>query len=186
MFPAATLFLDVCVQRELWIGGSWPLVGAEAAQNVLRLLEIAGPSAVRRGRVLCRHGPDGYVAAAGAPVHGLDQEAGVLPDGAPPIAVGGEVVESGCGMAPDQGAHAGSFLRMTSGIRDAVVFGAGIEHGIAHVAAALLRRRIRTHLAIDASGTADEVAAQVVVGALKRRGADVATVDVIARLLRRP
>lgn len=178
------MFVGVCVQRELWIGGSWPIMGMEAARNGARLLEIATASAVRRGSVRCRHDADGYVAAVSAPPHCRDRDALALPDGIPPLGAGDEVVESGCGVAPDLGVHSGAFLRMTSGIRDAVVFGAGIEHGIAHVASALLRRRIRTHLAIDAAGTADEVAAQVVVGELKRRGADVATVDVVARLLR--
>jgi hypothetical protein len=48
---------------------------------------------------------------------------------------------------------------------------------------ALLARRIRTHVALDASGAADEIAAQLVIADWKRRGVDVTTVAMVERML---
>ena len=70
-------------------------------------------------------------------------------------------------------------------MRDAVVFGAGIEGGLDQAIRALLRRRIRTHVALDAAGAADDTAAQLVVAEWKRRGVDGTTVAMIARMLQR-
>jgi hypothetical protein len=182
MFPAATLFLDVCAQWELWPGGTWPIVTVEVARMVARMFDLAAISPVRRGSVRCRHDDGGEAAAAGSLPHCRGPGASLLPldRAVRPVDC---VVESGCAVAPDQGRHAPSFRRMTAGIRDAVVFGAGLEYGIAHATRAFLRSRIRTHLVIDAAGAADEVAAQLVVADLKRQGADVVTVDVVVRLL---
>jgi len=185
MFPAATLFLEVCVQRELWPGGSWPLVDSEAERRVVRVLELAAGSPVRYGSIRCRHGADGYAAAIGAAPHAEGPQATERPAGVPPIPDDAYVMDSGCGLAPDEGVHAEVFRRMTAGIRDAVVFGAGAEYGIARAIGALLRRRIRTHLVLDAAGVGEDVAAQLVVAALKRRGLDVLTSDVVARWVSR-
>ncbi len=72
---------------------------------------------------------------------------------------------------------------MIAGVRDAVVFGAGVEYGLDLAIAALLRRRVRTHVVLDAVGAADESAAQLVVARWKRAGADGLTVAVVERLL---
>lgn len=182
MFPRATLFLDVCVQRELWPGGPWPLVTSDVGRNVVRLCALAGALPVRRGSILCRHDDDGAVAAPGSPAHACGSGALARPEGCVLV---GEAVESGCGVAPDDAALGPAFGRLTAGIRDAVVFGAGIEYGLALAMAALLRGRVRTHLVLDAAGAADEIAAQLVIADFKRRGVDVMTVDMVARLLRR-
>src|SRR6185369_15393023 len=93
---------------------------------------------------------------------------------------------SGCTSAiDDDGAWRAAFDHLTAGIRDAVVFGAGIEYALAHTVDALLRRRIRTHVALDAAAAADDAEAQRVVATWKRRGVDGATVATIARLLTR-
>jgi hypothetical protein len=93
-------------------------------------------------------------------------------------------VDSGCGHLPDGTPRcASAFEHFTAGIRDVVVFGAGVEHGLERVVDTLLRRRIRIHVALDAVGAADEVLAQGVVARWKRRSVDGATVDTIHRLL---
>ncbi len=95
-------------------------------------------------------------------------------------------VASGCGADPDHApARAEALGFLTSGVRDAVVFGAGVEAGLAHAVDLLLRRRIRTHVALDAVGAIDPIAAQQTIGGWKRRGVDGATVDTIERLLSR-
>ncbi len=205
MFPGATLFLDVCVQEELWPSGSWPLVDAEQAANVELLFGLARAWPIRQGGVMCRHTPDGLTASVGMPPHCGEAEtwsarpAACAPasplrlvgsadaDAGESLARGTAVyLDSGCATAPDgSAAHARAFALLTAGIRDAVVFGAGIEHGMARVIDALLSRRIRTHVAIDAAGAGDQVRAQVVVGEWKRRGIDVTTVAMIDRLLQR-
>lgn len=97
-----------------------------------------------------------------------------------------DYVASGCAAPPDM---APLFLRVfdhvTAGVRDAVVFGAGIEHGVDRAVAALLRRRIRTHVALDAAGSATPEHAQEVVATWKRRMVDVTTTAMIERLLAR-
>ncbi len=63
------------------------------------------------------------------------------------------------------------------------MFGAGVEYGLAQTVDALLRRRIRTHVVLDAIAAVDEADAQGVIAVWKRRGVDAVTVDVVARLL---
>ncbi len=93
-------------------------------------------------------------------------------------------LDSGCHLAPDEGTERRqSFLHLTAGVRDAVVFGAGIEYGLDRAVDALLRHRVRTHVVLDAMGTADEVVAQTIVARWKRRGVDGLTVGVLTRLL---
>ena len=204
MHPSATLFLDVCVQPDLWPDGVWPLVRNEEARNVARLFAIAGELELRQGGVVCRHLPAGSESVTGAPPHcrsvqsGHDRPAGCTPNF--PMQVWTEdaeehckmrfdrvhavYVDSGCGRSPDGSPrYASAFEHLTAGIRDVIVFGAGVEHGLDRVVAALLRRRIRTHVALDAVGAADEVLAQGVVARWKRRSVDGATVDTIHRLL---
>lgn len=184
MFPAATLFLDVCVQRDLWLAGRWPLVDLRAGQNVARLLAIAASTEVRRGGVLCRHDAQGGAPAApGVPTHGTTPESWLEPVGFQLRDSASIFVESGCGQPLDDPSHCAAFQRLTAGVRDAVVFGAGLEYGVAFAVEALLRRRIRTHLVIDAAVPADEVVAQLLIARWKRRGVDVVTVDVAERLL---
>ena len=74
---------------------------------------------------------------------------------------------------------------LTAGIRDAVVFGAGLEHGIDRAVDALLRRRIRTHVVLDAAASADPDQAQRIIAGWKRRGVDGATAATVLRLLAR-
>jgi hypothetical protein len=95
-------------------------------------------------------------------------------------------VDGGCGQGPDDGpGRTRVFEHLTAGVRDAVVFGAGVEHGLSRAVDALLRRRIRTHVALDAVGTADEVLAQACVAGWKRRAVDGVTVEIVERMLRR-
>ena len=184
MHPAATLFVDVCVQRDFWPDGAWPLVSAADAERIARLCALAAELGIRRHGVVCLHGPEGAAfGAVGAPPHclvgspGVDRPDGVaLPAPGPPTDSA-----SGCGAAPDVVARA--FDRATAGIRDAVVFGAGVEFGVARTVDALVRRRIRTHVALDAVAAADADLAQQVVATWKRRGVDGATVATIERLL---
>ncbi len=97
-----------------------------------------------------------------------------------------EYLAVGCRDAPDAPPL---FLRIfdhvAAGIRDAVVLGAGIEHGIDRAVDALVRRRIRTHVALDASGSRTPEGAQQVIAAWKRRTVDVTTTAMIERLLTR-
>jgi hypothetical protein len=97
-----------------------------------------------------------------------------------------DYVGSGCGLPPDASATLARVVdHVTAGVRDAVVFGAGIEHAITLGVDALLRRRIRTHVAIDAAGTAAAEEAQRVIASWKRRMVDVTTTAMVARLLGR-
>jgi hypothetical protein len=205
MHPGATLFLDCCVQEELWPDGSWPLVSASQAANVERLFALAREAAIRQGGLVCRHTPNGTPTHPGAPVHcGEDVTWSVRPPGCEPVLpiviarceapadglrldrTSALYLDSGCGAPPDAApAHARAFAHLTAGVRDTVVFGAGIEHALARVIEPLLARRIRTHVALDASGAADEVAAQLVVADWKRRGVDVTTVAMVERMLLR-
>lgn len=204
MHPSATLFLDVCVQPDLWWNGVWPLVRSEEAGNIARLFAIAGELELRQGGIVCRHLPAGSEPVIGVPPHcwraqsGYDRPAGCTP--ILPMQVWTEEAEglddmrldrmhavyvaSGCSHRPDETPwYASVFEHLTAGIRDVVVFGAGVEHGLDRVVDALLQRRIRTHAALDAIGAADEVLAQGVVSRWKRRSVDGATVDTIQRLL---
>jgi hypothetical protein len=207
MHPAATLFLDVAVQSDLWPDGSSPLMRPEEARNALALFALAKGLDVRQGGVVCRHDASSDARPAIAmPPHCTGHDAGrVRPEGGTPalpmwIATADAAsttgmpldrshaiyVDSGCGMAPDETPErARAFTHLVSGIRDAVVFGAGVEHGLDEVVDALLRRRVRVHVALDAVGAVDEVAAQEVVASWKRRGVDGTTVAMIARALQR-
>lgn len=186
MHPAATLFLDVCVQRDLWPDGAWPLVSLAEAQQIARLLTLATELDIRQGAIVCAHGCGRPAAVAGAPRHctvdlpGCDRPADIeLHRRSDAIDVA-----SGCNASPNDAADtARAFERLTAGIRDAVVFGAGVEHGMARAVDALLRRRIRTHVALDAAGGADADVAQRIVAGWKRRGVDGATVATLRRLL---
>jgi hypothetical protein len=208
MHPGATLFVDVAVQVDLWPDGSSPIMQPEQARNAVALFELARDLGVRQGGLVCRHdgGPSAAPAAPGLPPHCAGPDAGRRrPHGAIPVlpmwittvdqTPGTEMpddrrhavyVDSGCGADPDATPERKrAFTHLTSGIRDAVVFGAGVEHGLDRAVDALLRRRVRVHVALDAAGAADEVAAQIVVAAWKRRGVDGTTVAMIARALRR-
>jgi len=199
MHASAALFVDVCVQLDLWPGGSWPLVTPEEARNVARLFAFAAERTIRQGGVICRHA-EGDHGVASTPPHcrgeswTYDRPPGCGPY--LPMEVCDEVrdapldrthatyVASGCACAPDEAGHAKrAFEHTTAGIRDAVVFGAGIEHGLDRTVEALLRRRIRVHVPLDAAGAADADAAQAVVARWKRRGVDGTTVAMVERLL---
>jgi hypothetical protein len=196
------LFLDVCVQSELGPDGTWPLVTVEECHNVTRLFALGRALGIRQGGVVCQHGPDGDAAIAESPPHGLDRATGLSrpQDCVPrlPIQVWPAramearptldrehaiYVSSGCSADPDAGPHTAAFMHLTSGIRDAVVFGGGVEYGLDRAVRALLRRRIRVHVALDAAGAADASRAQTIVAEWKRRGVDGATVAMIHRLL---
>jgi hypothetical protein len=198
VFPGSTLFLDVGSQRDLWPGGAWPLIDAEGAAAAETLCTLGRTLGVRQGGVLCRHsGAVGDLPAhclrdtsgaarvpgsePGLPVRIIDPDARVEGlDRAQAVYVG-----SGCGAPVDAtSATRAAFDHLTAGVRDAVVFGAGIELGIAHAVEALLQRRIRTHLVLDASGAADPGRAQELMAGWKRRLLDVTTAATIARLLR--
>ena len=184
MFPAATLVVDVCVQVDFWPGGAWPLVDAQVAENVTRLFGAVATLPVRRGGVACRHERQpGSSVDVRAPLHCEVARA----MGRPPEILARDptehVFETGCGLSLDNPPHRARFLDLVAGIRDAVVFGAGLEYGVAHVVEALLGRRVRTHLVIDAIGSASDVDAQVMMARWKRRGVDVVTVQGVERLL---
>lgn len=206
MHPAATLFVDVCVQPDLWCGGTWPLVTSAQARGVADLFVLAGDLDLRQGGIVCRHAPESEFSMQGSSLHCLQPGAGherppacvprlpiqvwegvELTDEGPPLDREHALyLDSGCGLAPDGDVgHARAFNHLTAGVRDAVVFGAGIEGGLDQAVRALLRRRIRVHVALDAAGTADERAAQLIVADWKRRGVDGTTVGMIERMLRR-
>ena len=99
---------------------------------------------------------------------------------------GADYVASGCAAPPDVAPLLlRVFEHVTAGVNDAIVFGAGIEHGVERAVDALLRRRIRTHVAIDAAGSATAEGAQQVIARWKRRFVDVTTTAMIERLLTR-
>jgi hypothetical protein len=202
MHPVATLFFDVCVQRDLWPDGVWPLLGPDQARNVARLFCLAEDLGVRQGGIVCSHGIGGTNAPSALPVHcGAFDAAEQRADGCRPTLplqvwrsnpTGASslerdratYVDSGCHLAPDDGPERErAFRHVTAGVRDAIVFGAGIEYGIDRTVDALLRHRIRTHVVLDAMGAADEILAQIIVADWKRRGVDGVTVEVVARLL---
>jgi hypothetical protein len=198
MHAGSTLFLDVCVQRDLTAGGSWPLLAPADERQIHALFGCATSLGIRQGGIMCLHRD----APHGVPAHCLADGAGgerlampALPvmtiDPAADVArtldrAHALYVASGCGQAPEATAvGAGAFAHLTAGIRDAVVFGAGLEHGVAHAVDALLRRHVRTHLALDASAAVDPAQAQRVVADWKRRTVDVTTAAMVMRLLTR-
>lgn len=204
MHPAATLFLDVCVQSQLWPEGVWRLVSGAQARAIARLFTIAAAFGVRQGGVVCRHVSASAEPVYGAPVHCRSAESanarpvGCLPT-LPMQVWTAEVesnsmtldrahavyVDSGCGLAPDDDPRrTRAFEHLTAGVRDAVVFGAGVEHGVDRVVDGLLRRRIRTHVALDAVGTTDEILGQMIAAVWKRRGVDGITVETLERMLK--
>jgi nicotinamidase-related amidase len=96
-------------------------------------------------------------------------------------------VANGCARSVDDDpAQRRVFDHLTAGVRDAVVFGAGVEYAMAYAVDALLARRVRTHVVLDAAAAVDGAAAQTVVAGWKRRGVDGATAATVARLLERP
>jgi nicotinamidase-related amidase len=207
--PGSTLFLDVCAQRDFWPGGAWPIVTAAEAEQMAELFRVAAAFGVRQGGVVCLHGAPGSGAgdtigarnppAAGAPAHcaagsgGADRAPGCAPVHPPEIApaaaldrVHAYYVAAGCGAPIDaEPADLRVIDHLTAGIRDAVVFGAGVEYAMERAVDALLRRRVRTHVALDAAGAADAADAQLVIARWKRRTVDGATAATIARLLAR-
>ncbi len=201
MFAGSTLFVDVCVQRDFWPGGSWPLVDAATARHVASLFAVAARLGIRQGGVCCAHGP--AETPAGAPRHCIvgSDGAGRAPDCTP---CGTVVVAapndddraltldrasvyylgSGCVLPIDTEPTGRAIVEhLTAGIRDAVVFGVGIETALDHVVDALLRRRLRTHVVLDAAVAADATRAQQVIDGWKRRGVDGLTTATVHRLL---
>lgn len=205
MHPGATLFLDCCAQEEFWPDGSWPLVNASQAVNIERLFAFARELTIRQGGILCRHLPGETRTPQDGPVHCREGATwSVRPPGCQPVlpivVARGDAhaddppldrtcalyLDSGCAAPPDSAfGHRRAFAHLTAGVRDAVVFGAGVEHAMARAVEALLARRIRTHVALDAAGAADEIAAQLVIADWKRRGVDVTTVAMVERMLLR-
>jgi nicotinamidase-related amidase len=214
MVPGSTLFVAVCTQRDFWPGGAATLVGDETAANVATLVALAMRLGIREGGICCEHDsprllspPDPTPPPSTAPArlapHCLAGTPGaaVTPSCTPalPLAIvaAGSVtprldrahayyVASGCGNAVDTDpVHRRVFDHLTAGVRDAVVFGAGVEYGLAHAVDALLCRRVRTHVALDAASAADDAEAQAVIGRWKQRGVDGATTATLARLLER-
>jgi hypothetical protein len=204
MHPAATLFLDVCVQPDLWPDGVWPLVDAGQARNVAALFSLASRFAVRQGGVVCRHGVDGRDDPEDVPPHCRTPDASLMrPPGCEPrlpvrLAAGTQMepradaldrttavyLDTGCQRSCDEApSDHRAFRYLTSGVREAVVFGAGVEFGIDRAVNLLLASRIRTHVVLDAVGAADEVLAQTTVARWKRRGVDGITVATLERLL---
>ena len=208
MLPGSTLFLIVCAQQDFWPGGAWPLVDAATARTIAELCVLGDALGVRRGGICCRHTSDALArpadgAARAEPPHCLAGTAGeastlsclpaasvllVDPSTTPiPVLDRDHVywVASGCVAVVDaEPAGRLVFEHLAAGIRDAVVFGAGVEYGIARAVDALLRRRVRTHVVLDAAAPADPAQAQQVIAEWKRRGVDGATALTIARLLR--
>ncbi|TMA78457.1 MAG: hypothetical protein E6J72_13990 [Deltaproteobacteria bacterium] len=214
MLPGATLFVAVCTQRDFWPGGAAALVDGATAANVATLVGVGARLRIRTGGICCLHdswprgsAPDRTsVASTTAPAlatHCLVGTAGAdfAPGGAPALPVivvaAGSVapaldrvhayyVASGCDAGVDAGTlHARVFDHLAAGVRDAVVFGAGVEYGLAHAVDALLHRRVRTHVSLDAAAAVDDAAAQLVIADWKRRGVDVATTATLIRLLER-
>jgi hypothetical protein len=201
VFSGATVFVDVGVQRDFWPDGRWPVLSAAEAAAVAALCGLARELDLRQGGVVCVHAPGDDL--GGRPPHCEHGTAGVeRPEAcAPPRPVrlwtpastgapGGrehaEYVASGC-RTPVAAApvHRRAFEHLIAGCRDAVVFGATVEDAMAHAVDALLTRRVRVHVALDAAGTADADRAQRVVADWKRRMVDGTTAGEIARALRR-
>ncbi len=199
MHAGSTLFLDVGTQHDLWPGGLWPLLDEPACDQVRLLCALGCTLDVRAGGICCAHeiepagrpthcvtGTHGAerveACAARLPVRLFSLESQERPAGRAYTSYLGSGCAVAIATAPSQQAV---FAHLIAGVRDAVVFGAGIEFGIAHVIEALLLARVRTHLAIDATGAADAAHAQTLLEGWKRRGVDVLTTATVERLLRR-
>jgi len=210
VYAGSTLFFDVCLQPELGPDGAWPLLSAEELGAARALFRGAAAVAVRQAGIVCAHGTPvepphcrGPAAAASrldacAPVLPVAVVAPQRPDGTAPTAgdalpggglpvldrVHAYYVATDCRAPVDADAATRAVVdHVTAGIRDAVVFGAGVECGLARAVDALLRRHIRTHVALDAAGAADPAEAQRVIADWKRRTVDVTTVAMVLRLL---
>lgn len=206
MHPGATIFLDVCAQRDFWPGGAWPLLDPAGAANVAALFDLAAELGIRQGGIRCTHAPGapggerlrGPAHAAGGSA-GAEPAAGCVP-AAPVIVVApasstapaldrahAYYVATGCGAAPDTDPVCRAVVEhLLAGVRDAIVFGAGVETGLDRAVDACLRRRVHTHVVLDAAAAADPARAQEVIADWKRRGVDGLTTATVARLLRRP
>jgi nicotinamidase-related amidase len=203
MHPGSTLFLDVGAQRDFSAGGAWPLLSGTEVGNMASLFDLAADLGIRQGGSVCLHRRAGSAESAPGPRHCLHGSPGAerLPSCRPALPVAlcdaeasGDrpaldrehafYVGSGCAAAPDaMPAHRRVFEHLTAGIRDAVVFGAGLEYGIDREVDALLRRRIRTHVVLDAAAAADPSEAQIVIARWKHRGVDGVTTATLRRLL---
>jgi len=205
MHPGAAIFLDVCAQRDFWPGGAWALIDPAGAANVAALFALAAELGLRQGGVRCAHGPgEPGDARLSGPAHaavgsaGAEPAAGCVP--AEPVIVVAPAssaaraldrahayyVATGCGAAPDADPVCRAVVEhLLAGVRDAIVFGAGIEAGLDRTVEACLRRRVRTHVVLDAAAAADPARAQEVIADWKRRGVDALTTATVARLLRR-
>jgi len=198
MHAGSTLFLDVCVQHDLAAGGAWPLLAPADEREIRALFACAARLGIRQGGIVCLHDETPPC----VPAHCHADSAGSARLALPavpvmtidPVRDGGRTLDrahalyvaSGCAAAPDAtDAGARAVAHLTAGIRDAVVFGAGLEYGVGRAVDALLRRRIRTHFALDASAAADPAQAQRVVADWKRRTVDVTTAAMVIRLLAR-
>lgn len=204
MLPGSTLLLAVCVQSDFWPGGAWPLVDSATADTIAELCALGTTLSARQGGVCCRHHTGAAADPGAGPPHcragtaGERCAPGCLP-AAPVLLVDPDAtstwtrdrshalyVASGCVADVDATPNGrAAFDHLTAGIRDAVVFGAGVEYGIARAVDALLRRRVRTHLVLDAAAVADPAKAQRVVALWKRRAVDALTMATTARLLGR-
>jgi len=200
MHAESTVFFDVCLQRDLGSGGAWPILSPGHAQRAGELFACAARWRIRQGGIVCVH--DGR---ATGPPHALAGSAGgERLDGCVPVlpAVTVDVwcdqldtpvdrshafyLATGCAGAPDETPlERRVFEHLIAGIRDAVVFGAGIEYAMARAIDALLRRRVRTHVALDATGSADPAEGQRIIADWKRRMVDVTTAAMVIRLLER-
>ena len=197
MHAGSTLFFDVCLQPDLGPDGPWPLLAADELAAARALFHGGALVGVRQAGIVCAHAAPVEPPHCDGPAAGRARLDACAP--ALPIAVvtsdRGEArpaldrahayyVASGCRRPADGDAATRAAVdHVSAGIRDAVVFGAGIEWGLAHAVDALLRRRIRTHVALDATGAADAAEAQRVIADWKRRTVDVTTAAMVLRLL---
>jgi len=165
------------------------LLGLAPAVQAQASPPAAHPSAAGLATHCLVASPGADVAAGCTPALPLATiSAAVAPSTVAPVLDRGHAyyVGSGCGAAVDADpVHARVFDHLTAGVGDAVVFGAGVEYGVACAVDALLRRRVRTHVALDAAAAVDDADAQAVIADWKRRGVDGATVATLARLLAR-
>ncbi len=204
MLPGSALFFDVCAQRDFWPGGAWPMMDDGGAQNVAMLFALAAELGIRQGGIRCVHALDAPL-GTDAPSHavlgtpGADAAPGCMPLRPVALVTPGErlppamdrahsyYVATGCSAPPDRDPQCRAVVdHLTAGVRDAIVFGAALETGLAEAVDACLRRRLRTHVVLDAAAMSDAARAQELVAGWKRRGVDGLTTPTVVRLLRRP